>query len=75
MPKVSVKETEAPTEIIADSIVSISEGIRKLRSGRLNDRSIVILIHHVCGIGQREIRSVLDAMETLESNYLKKRAS
>jgi len=75
MPKVSVKETEAPTEIIADSIVSISEGIRKLRSGRLNDRAIVILIHHVCGIGQREIRSVLDAMETLESNYLKKRAS
>jgi len=82
---VTVKQDEKepmPTEILAESIKSISDGIKRLRSGRMNDRCLVILIHDACdAVGIRyakkkpsakEIKAVLNAMESLESQFLKK---
>jgi hypothetical protein len=61
-----------PTEVIADSIVAIANGMRKLRAGRLTDKALVILLHHASGVGQREIQTVLNAMAELEHTYLRK---
>lgn len=83
-PAVSVKndsEKPIPTEVIADSIVAISEGIKKLRSGRLNDKALLLLIQHASPqllapyrkVGITEIKAVIEGMESLESTFLKKR--
>jgi|GEM_PF-4753256 hypothetical protein len=62
---------EIPVEIIADSIVEISAGIKKMRSGRLNDKAIVHLIHKSCNVAGHTILAVMNAMEELEKEYLK----
>jgi len=74
-------EKPVPVEIIADSIVSISDGLRKLRAGRLNDRALILLIQHaspMAGAGRlrkpisaKEVRAVLEGIESLEREYLK----
>lgn len=72
---------EAPiaVEVIADSIKGISEGIKKLRSTKLNDKGLFILIHHACGStyanprpSVKTIMTVLEGIESLERTYLKK---
>ncbi len=75
MAKVTLKQgvVEIPTEVIADSIQQISDGMKRLRAGRLNDRAIILLIHHASNVGQREIKDVLAAMESLAVTYLRKR--
>ncbi|MGM4891223.1 hypothetical protein [Tardiphaga sp. 839_C3_N1_4] len=83
MKKVIVKQTgpnEIPTEVMANAIVAISEGIKKLRSGRLNDKALYLLIQHAAPTGQnygkisqREIKSVLEGIDALSATYLKKR--
>ncbi len=83
--KVVVKQNEekpVPVEVIADSIKSISEGIKKLRSGPLNDKALMLLIQHAAPtkgsysyqkITIGEIKAVLDGIEGLEEFYLKKK--
>lgn len=67
-----VKPTEtAPTEIIADAIVGLAEAVRKLRSGRLNDKAIIVLLSNQSGMGQREIKHLLDHIEYLPHAFLK----
>lgn len=73
-------EAKVPTEVLADSIVAISAGIKKLRGGRLNEKALLLLIQHAAPTiaSQRipisEIRHVLDGIEALEKTYLKKKA-
>ena len=67
-------EKEIPTEILAESIVAISDGFRKLRSGRLNDKTLLLLVSHASGVAQREIKAVFEAIESLERLYLKKKS-
>lgn len=81
--KVIVKqdaEKPVPVEVLAESIKAISEGVRKLRAGPLNDKALLLLIHHASPGGYRtprpsmhDIRAVLDGMDALEATYLKKR--
>lgn len=82
MAKVAVKqipEKEIPTEVLADSIVAISQGVRKLRSGRLTDRALLLLIQDAAPsiqhkpISQREIKAVLEGIDSLERTFLKKK--
>ena len=81
--KIAVVEQkqEQPIEvkIIAESIVAISAGVKRLRKGMLNDHAIVLLIHDACSSnrsgkkpGKSEIRNILDAMESLTKIYLRK---
>lgn len=85
MKKVVLKQNPdelIPTEILAESIVAISEGIRKLRQGRLNDRALFLLIQaaapNVGGkyshlpISIKEIKAVFEGIDALESMFLKK---
>ena len=83
--KIAVVEQkqEQPIEvkIIAESIVAISEGVKRLRKGMLNDRAIVLLIHDACSSDRsgkkpvkQEIRNILDTMESLTEIYLRKKS-
>lgn len=77
------KEDEVPTEVIAAAIVVISEGIKKLRAGRLNDKALVLLIQHAAPgkknkfgskpVTSTEIRAVLEGLEGLQATFLKKK--
>jgi hypothetical protein len=64
-------EKEIPTEILAESILELSEGIKKVRAGRLNDRALFILLRDATGVGINEIESIVDALENLDRRYLK----
>ena len=67
-------------EVLATEIVAIAQGIKKLRSSRLNDRALHLLIQHAAPTGPRyekitvgQIKQVLAGIEALEAAYLKKR--
>lgn len=76
------KEDEVPTEIIASAIVAISAGIKKLKSGRLNDKALIMLIQHAAPgkksnrgykpVTTGEVRAVLEGLESLSATFLKK---
>jgi hypothetical protein len=66
-------------EVIAESIVQISSGIKVLRAGKLNDKALFLLIQHACPTSgamkkpsAKEIKMVLDGIASLEEQYLKK---
>lgn len=68
-------------EIMEKSIISISEGIKKLRSTRLNDKALFMLIVHAAPsygtypkikICVRDVQAVIEGIESLESKFIKK---
>ena len=64
---------EIAPEIIAKSLLDISEGIRRIRRGLLNDKAIIILVQAAMGgITKEQIRGVMDALENLDLMYLRK---
>ncbi len=67
-------ENPIPTEIIAESIIKISDAITKMKSTKLTERAILILIRDsISGnIGLGDIKTVLDAAQDLSKNYIKK---
>lgn len=79
MKDLKVIEGEVPTEVIAESIVAISEGVKKLRSGRLNDKALFLLIQNAAPLGGHprgkvSIKNIMDVfagIESLERTYLK----
>lgn len=87
-PVAKVKQNEdpakaVPVEVLAESIVAISAGIRKLLAGPLNEKALHLLIQNAApainsGYPQRrvsigEIRAVLQGIEGLEKTYIKKK--
>lgn len=75
MKKVTVSqnpEKEVPTEIMAEAIVEIAEAARRLRTSRLNDKAILLLLSKSSGQPQHVVKAVLDAAESLAKNYLRK---
>lgn len=80
MPKIAVKQPappaeEVPVEIIANSLVSMADGIKALRAGPLNERALLLLIQHAMPATDRPstklIKGVLDGVEALKRTYLK----
>lgn len=80
----SAEGPEVSAEIIADAIVAISTGIKKLRSGRLNDRALLLLIAEASPtirsprkapkpISMKQVQMVLDGIASLETTFLKKK--
>ncbi len=78
---VVTKAEDVPTEVLADSIVSIAQSMKKLRAGRLTDKALFLLIQHAApkpshGVGgqvtQAHIRAVFEGIESLEATFLKK---
>lgn len=78
--KLNVKPDEndpVPVEILTSAIRDTAEGMRRLRRGALNDRAIILLVSHSIPSERRptlkQIEDVLDGVEGLERNYLKKK--
>jgi len=71
---VRVKKSDPPesTEILAASIVRISNALTKLYKSGLNKNAIVILIQAQTKLPKRDINAVLDAQKRLASWYCKK---
>lgn len=70
---VKVKKSDPPetTEILADSIVRISEALDKLYKSGVNRKAIVILIQAQTKLSRRDIEAVLDAQKRLAGWYCK----
>jgi hypothetical protein len=72
-------EKPVPVEVLAESIKAIAQGVRKLREGPLNDRCLILLIQHAAPKINYQapsvvvVRSVLDGIDALETEYLRKK--
>lgn len=68
-------QNNVPTEVLADSIVAISQGMKKLLGTRLSDRALHLLIQDSCSnqgrISLDDISLVLRSARDLELNALK----
>lgn len=85
MKKIVVKQNEekvVPVELMAENILAISQGIKKLIGGPLNEKALVLLIQNAAPswgkyparkVGPNEVRAVLEGIESLEATYLKKK--
>lgn len=62
-----------PTEEIAEAVIALSQGVKKLLSGRLNKKAIVVLLQDSTSMGRRSIEEVLAALEGLEDRYINKK--
>lgn len=67
-----------PTEVLAQSIVAISDGLKALRSGKLNNRALVLLITHACPrmrgagpVSKTHVEAVLAGIENLKREYIR----
>lgn len=79
-----VEGAEVAAEIIAQAVVDLSAGVKRLLAGKLNEEALIILIQnaaprskkHRYGTGtpypQKVIRNVLQGLASLEKQYLKK---
>lgn len=75
-------ENEVPVEIIADSIVAIAAALKKLRTGRLNDKALYLLIQNAApNVGGKykssplnisSIKAVFEGIDSLSATYLRK---
>lgn len=61
-----------PVEILAKSIIDVSDAAKKMLSGRLKKTTIVILLQHACGnrVTRQQIEEVLDNAAKLKDLYL-----
>ena len=68
---IRVKKSDPPesTEILADSIVRISEALTKLEASGVNHKAIVILIQAATKLSRRDIEAVLDVQKRLAGWY------
>lgn len=78
-----VNDAEMTTAVLASEIQRISGGIKRLRAGKLNDDTLVLLIQHAAPsvrssrtlnkspLSTRAIRAVLDGLENLALAHLK----
>jgi len=75
MAKTIIREdvNNPPIEVIADAIIDISQSIKKLREGRLNEKALLLLIQNAT-VGQysrNDIKNVLNGIESLAKEYVK----
>lgn len=61
-------------EVLAQAIVDVAAGAKKLLGSRLTERAVLVLIQDSITpfIGIREIKAVLYAASQLEDRYIKK---
>lgn len=69
--KVIQPEPPIAVEILATAIEEIAKGMRAINATRLERRVLVLLIRDRTSVRFTDIEAVLDAMDELESVYLK----
>lgn len=66
------KQYREMVEGMATNIARLSREVKALLSGRMKEKSIIILLAHSCQLPQSTIKSVLEAVKNLEGDYLNK---
>lgn len=64
-------DAAVPIEILATSIVAIADAVKRLNATRLTRTALVVLLVDVTQLSKRDVKKVLDALDVLESVYLK----
>ena len=70
-------DPEPPVEVIAQAVLSASAAIEQLRTGKLNDRALLILIAEAAPkingrtIPLKQIKAVLDGMANLRQAFIR----
>jgi hypothetical protein len=67
------RDRPVDTCVLAQSIVDISEAVKRLYSSGLNRRAIIILIANLSSQSQHNVKAVLDGMADLEKSFLSKK--
>lgn len=68
---VKTELSENELNIIATHIESVSRAAESFKASRLKEKTILVLLHHMTGLAQRDIQLVLTALPMLEKEYLK----
>jgi hypothetical protein len=69
-----VPDPNVAPEVLAQAIIDISIGMKKLNASRLNRDGLILLLHDSSGVGKPAIRKVLAALDDLEKRYLRPKA-
>ena len=78
MTNVKIKKNEEnpeTAELLAQSIVQVSEGFNKVLNSKLSERALIVLLHDAIGaskITKSQIKLVLESIPRLKGWYLKK---
>jgi hypothetical protein len=68
----AVQPAKLPTEILADDIRAVAEGVTKLLAGSLTERTLCLLIADASkGVSPKHVKAVLLGMSLLQSVHLK----
>lgn len=83
-PTTVINDAEMTTAVLASEVKAISEGVKKLRRGKLTDDTLILLIQHAAPnvrrgnrsftatpIPAKVIRAVLEGLENLGTAHLK----
>jgi hypothetical protein len=77
MAKNAIKENPELLKELESEIRAISGGVRRLLAGPLNRRAILLLVHDAIRASERPgmatVDIVIDAIERLDTQYLKKK--
>lgn len=68
------EENPEPMELLAQSIIQVSDAFKKIQSFKLSQRAIVVLLQDGIGatkISKKQIALVLDNLPRLRAWYLK----
>ncbi len=68
-----VQDEEKPVaaKVMADSIVKIGNAMKELSKTRLKEDTIIMLVAKKTRMHQFQVKSVLDALQNLEKDWLK----
>ncbi len=64
------KQQRAMTETIAKNLSNLADSVKALVNGPLKKKTLLILLAHTTGLSQRDIDSVLGALQTLPKDFL-----
>lgn len=65
------KENPVAFEVLAASIQTIADGMKKLTESRLTEYALILLLVDATKLSRRDVGVVLNALKLLEYNYLK----
>lgn len=64
------KQKREMVEAIAKNLNALADSVKNLVNGPLKKKTILILLAHTTGLPQRDIDSVLSALQTLPKDFL-----
>ncbi len=67
------EQNPEPLELIAKSIIELSDAFQKINSSSLKRRTIVLLLQDETKLPQKDINAILDAATKLKDTFLKSR--